>query len=300
MKFSPMKEQLRRLLEEAVRLVLRVPVVDRFFVFLAYQRKRVIRRRLEDRLQRLGLYGDEVQHGPFKGMTYPDPAVWVSCRFEKVIGFYEFEVYPWIQRLLVSPGRFTSIVNIGAADGYFAVGLGRLFGEIPVFAFEAADDRYRSLVLLAERNRLSGRLVAGRWCSPADLNALKVGSNPLVICDVDGYEDVLMDPETVPWLRESTILLEVHEFLAPDLDEGERSGFERKHPFLVREMGKKIRARFQGTHEIEECLVSAVPVDRYPVFQNLAMGDIFALAESDRCCIHPWFLMTPKAGRTQN
>jgi hypothetical protein len=301
MKLKGMRDRASMLFKDAVCAVLRVPAVDRLYVFLAFQRKRVIRRRVEDRLRRLGLYGDVVQDGPFKGMTYPDPSVWVSCRFEKVIGFYEFEMYPWIERLLVSPGRFTSIVNIGAADGYFAVGLGRLFAELPVFAFEASDERLRSLSKLAECNGLSGRLVTGGWCTPADLNSLAVGSNPVVICDVDGYEDVLMDPEVVPWLRASTILLEVHEFLAPDLDERERSEFERKHPFLVREMGKKIRARFQGTHEIEECLVSATPVDRYPVFQNLGMAEIFALAESERCCIHPWYLMTPKSAlRSQN
>jgi hypothetical protein len=290
-----MRSFVKKLLEELVCALLRVAWIDRFFVFAAYQHKRILRRRLEGRLEGLGLYGNIVQNGPFKGMAYPDSGVWVSCRFEKVIGFYEFEVYPWIEQILESKVRFTSIVNIGAADGYFAVGLGRLFEGAPVFAFEAADDRYRSLVRLGELNGLSARLSAGKWCAPADLLSLKVGSNPLVICDVDGYEDILMDPEVVPWLRSATILLEVHEFLAPDLDEEGKRAFERKHPFLVRDMGKKIRARFQGTHEIDERLVSAVPVDRYPVFLNLAMGEIFALAESDRCCIHPWFLMTPKS-----
>ena len=140
---------------------------------------------------------------------------------------------------------------------------------------------------------MSNRLVAGRWCSPEALAALDVGDCPLVVCDVDGFEDVLMDPALVPWLQEAVILLEVHEFLAPDLPGAEKEAFEKQHPFLVRDMGRKIRERFRISHVIEECLVGAVPIDRYPVFRNLSMGEIAALAESDRCCIHPWFLMTP-------
>lgn len=292
-----MKELARRILERLVRFFLLFGICDRFLVFAAYERKRKLRGQLEQKLRRLGLYGDTVQAGPFEGMKYPGPEVWVSCRFEKLSGFYEFELHHWIERLAGSGKAFTSVVNIGAADGYFSFGLGRLFPEARIFAFEAAENRYQSLVRVGEVNGMSNRLVAGRWCSPEALASLDVGDRPLVVCDVDGFEDVLMDPALVPWLREAVILLEVHEFLAPDLSSAEKDAFEKKHPFLVRDMGRKIRERFRVSHEIEECLVGAVPIERYPVFRNLSMGEITALAESDRCCIHPWFLMTPVAAR---
>ena len=58
-------------------------------------------------------------------------------------------------------------------------------------------------------------------------------ASPIVICDVEGDEDRLLDPVAVPPLRSATILVELHDFLVPGI-------------------GQKLRERFANTHAIGE------------------------------------------------
>ncbi len=267
--------------------------MERPFRYAAYHHKRALRRRVDAKLRSLGLLEDVIQNGPFKGLRYPpEDEHWVSCRFEKIIGCYEMELHPWIEQ--ISTKRYSSVINAGAAEGTFIVGLGRLFPEAKLYAFEPSTERSPTVEALAHLNGVADRLVMGKWCDPEALRSIDPGENPLVFCDVDGYEEVLMCKKAVPWLERADILLEVHEFRAKALSEGERQDFERRHSFLRRDMGKVIRSRFEDTHQIEECTVSGVPYEKFPFLENLSMPEISAMTESDRACIHPWFFMEAK------
>lgn len=261
------------------------------FRFLAYHHKRAVRRRVETKLRRLGLLDDVIQQGPFKGLRYPpNEEHWVSCRFEKIIGCYEMEMNPWIEQIAASK-KYTSVINAGAADGTFIVGLGMLFPTARLYAFEPSTERSPTVEALARLNGVSDRLTMGKWCDPEALRGIDPGEAPLVFCDVDGYEEVLMDKKVVPWLERADILLEVHEFPGTALPEAERSAFEARHAFLRRGIGQLIRDRFSDTHRIEECKVSGVPYEDFPILDNLSMPEILAMTESDRACLHPWFFL---------
>jgi len=265
--------------------------IGRPFAYFAYRRKRALRRQIEAKLLRLGLLGDVIQGGPFEGLRYPPREEhWVSCRFEKIIGCYEMEMHPWIERIAVSR-KYTSVINAGAAEGTVIVGLGRLFPDARLYAFESSTESSRTVEALAQLNGVADRLTMGKWCDPEALRAIDSGEAPLVFCDVDGYEEVLMDKKAVPWLERADILLEVHEFRATALSEGERRDFERRHAFLRRDIGKVIRKRFEDTHDLEERSVSGVPYEKFPLLENLSMPEILAMTESDRACLHPWFFL---------
>lgn len=286
---------LKRAFGRAVVSMMGRPWMERPFRSLAYHHKRALRRRTEAKLRRLGLLGDVIQSGPFKGLRYPpEEEHWISCRFEKTIGCYEMEMHPWIERAAATK-RYTSIINAGAADGTFIVGLGMRFPEARLYAFEPSTERSPTIEAIARLNDVADRLTMGKWCDPEALRAIDPGEAPLVFCDVDGYEEVLMDKASVPWLERADILLEVHEFRATALPEEERLAFERRHSFLRRDIGRLIRSRFDDTHMIEERTVSGVPYEAFPLLENLSMPEILALTESDRSCIHPWFFMERRA-----
>jgi hypothetical protein len=281
----------KTVLDKVSLWIMCLPCLDKPIQYLAYQRKRAFRRRTEARLRNWGLFPDVVQSGPFAGMKYPPGSkFWISCRFEKVIGCYEWELHSSLECLLQEKS-YTSVINAGAAEGSYAVGLGLRSPQARVYAFEASAERRADIQELAQLNGIAGRLAVLEWCDPAALRKIDPGKTPLVVCDVDGYEEVLMDPEQVPWLRHADIVLEVHEFLGRALSEKERAAFERKHDFLRRDMGDIIRARFSSTHHIEEYFVSSVPYEKFPVLLNLTMPEIQAMTDSDRACIHPWFVM---------
>src|SRR5712672_3591091 len=61
-----------------------------------------------------------VQQGPFRGMRYIDRAL-CSTLVPKWLGIYEREVGGCIEEAITLP--FQTVVDIGAAEGYYAVGL---------------------------------------------------------------------------------------------------------------------------------------------------------------------------------
>jgi hypothetical protein len=289
-----MKNLFKQLADRAALALMAQTLLERPFCYLAYRRKRVVRRRVEARLREMGLLGDTVLDGPFKGMRYPSHQnYFISGRFEKVIGYYEQETHSWIADL-VARKNYDTIFNIGAAEGSFAVGLALLFPRARIYAFEPEVGKVAVIRELARLNGVEERLTIGGWCDPRTLTEIDCGNHPLVVCDVDGYEEKLMDSEKVPWLTRADVILEVHEFLGKDLPESDRTRFEQKHSFLRRDIADTIRARFDGTHKIIETSVSGVPYERYPILNNLTMEEISAMTESDRACIHPWFLMESK------
>ena len=79
-----------------------------------------------------------VQAGPFQGMRYIGRA-FGSVYFPKLLGIYEREIYPYIDRVI--PEGHDLLVDIGVAEGYFAVGLA-LKQPAPVVGFEPGADGF--------------------------------------------------------------------------------------------------------------------------------------------------------------
>ena len=86
-----------------------------------------------------------------------------------------------------------------------------------MIAYEA--DPYLAPIsrLTARLNRVEDRIDQRGVCTPDDLAALPVQSGVVVICDCESAERELIDPERVGWLRDASLLVEVHEAVDPDL-----------------------------------------------------------------------------------
>jgi len=174
--------------------------------------------------------GLEVTGGPFKGLRYPPSAVGVVEQLvPKLLGSYERELHPSLQRVL--SGSHQQVVDIGASDGYYAVGLARALPGCPVHAYEMNPLPAKVCRRLAQANGVAERVVVGGECRPEDLRGLPEVPT-LVFSDCEGAEAELLDPSSVPLLRISTVVAELHESLAP--------GVERQVP-----------ERFAQTHDLE-------------------------------------------------
>ena len=72
--------------------------------------------------------GSTVQNGPFKGMRLALRSSWGEGDISPMLlGVYEQELHGVLTEF--SGEKYGAIVNIGAADGYYAVGTARLFGR---------------------------------------------------------------------------------------------------------------------------------------------------------------------------
>lgn len=173
----------------------------------------------------------DVASGPFKGMCYVHRSLG-SNYCPKLLGTYEMELWPVIERAIARNHR--TVIDIGAAEGYYAVGFARRLPAAWVVCFEAAVHEHHLLRKLARLNGVQGRIEMRGFCTPLLLNdALELGPSPLIICDIDGGEYELLDPQAVPMLRHTDMLVELHDFLRPGASEVLRERFTPTHAIEV-------------------------------------------------------------------
>lgn len=169
--------------------------------------------------------GSIVAAGPFAGMHYPVQAS-EGGRAPRLLGSYEASLHPVIESVIAR--NYAQILDIGAAEGYYAVGLAR---RMPDATIHARDTDPRARLLCAELARVNGvssRVLIGPEVTHADL-ALCANARTFVLCDIEGAEGLLLDPDKAHALAEADILVEVHEGMRPGLLALLTGRFQRTH-----------------------------------------------------------------------
>jgi hypothetical protein len=176
-----------------------------------------------------------VRDGPFAGMPYINEAH-CSSILPKLVGTYEQEIAPIIRDLMTR--TWDLVIDVGTAEGYYLVGLARQMPEPRIVGFEL-DPHARSLCReLAARNNLTERLEMHDGATVENLRTIIDAPRTLIIMDVEGMEDVLLDPALIPALAQCTIIVETHDC-------------------YVEGVSDRLCARFAGSHRITR--VDAVP-----------------------------------------
>lgn len=171
-----------------------------------------------------------VMFGPFRGMRYVERS-YGSEYWPKLLGTYENEIAsPLAEAIGRNPER---MVVVGAAEGYYAVGLLRLLPKAQMIAFEAVPEARAILARMAEMNSVNERIEIRGICDLEGLRAALDGdARKLMIVDIEGVEAVLMDPHAIPSLLRAEIIMELHDCLVPGVT-------------------ALIWSRFEGSHRIE-------------------------------------------------
>jgi len=218
-----------------------------------------------------------VRHCPFRGMRYPQAISVGSTLVPKLIGSYEKELHTFIDRICNVP--YTAIVDIGCAEGYYAIGLAMRIRGATVYAFDTHAEAIARCRAMAELNGVSSRVVTGEFCSPETLASLDLGSRALIVCDCEGFEGKLFTRQTVGALADHDVLVELHDFL--DI-----------------ELSSSIREVFSETHDIHAVKsVDDLEKAHTYVYEELEGFDLASrkilLAET-RPAVMEWFFMTPR------
>jgi predicted O-methyltransferase YrrM len=171
---------------------------------------------------------DGVIGGPFKGLQYGRQAV-CSALYPKLLGTYEKELHDSISQL--AQVNLRTLIDIGAAEGYYACGFARLFPQLKVIAYEAdLPGRYLLRQNLA-LNGLDNRVAIRGFCDAAEMGRVlaEVEQPALIICDTEGHEYELLVPDQVPALRHCYLLVEMHEFMLPGITDCIQQRFAATH-----------------------------------------------------------------------
>jgi hypothetical protein len=155
--------------------------------------------------------GHTVAGGLFAGMRLL-PRASEGCMLPKLLGCYEAELQPHLSRLAEAAPDL--VLNIGCAEGWYAVGMALLLPDAEVAAFDldpAARGLCREMAVL---NNVSARVAIGDTFRTADFAAYR-DRRVLVLCDIEGAERDLLDPLAAPDLRGFDLIVEAHDAREP-------------------------------------------------------------------------------------
>lgn len=171
--------------------------------------------------------------GPFAGLGYVDESVG-SMWWPKILGTYELELAETIDQLCAESPAW--VIDIGAAEGYYAIGMAWRCPKTQVIAFEGDLAGRQLQEELAVLNHVDDRLRIEEFCDADALRqALTVAGGGLIICDIEGGELALLNPEIAPDLVDDpwTLLVEIHDHVDATIAD-------------------TLIERFRDTHTIEE------------------------------------------------
>jgi hypothetical protein len=203
-------------------------------------------------------FGAVVRQGPFAGLRYTRRGVAMAEDVvAKLLGSYERELFGVLEEAIAR--RPPVVVNVGAGEGYYAVGVARRSPGADVVAFEIDPLRRLWCRKMAGANGVGGQVELRGGCDPAELERALAGRPSLVICDCEGAEAEVIVPALTPSLTRAFLVIEVHDFVS-----------ELIGPTLV--------AALEPTHALQWILAEPRWRDDYP---ELAQVPGFGYMEHD-------------------
>jgi precorrin-6B methylase 2 len=214
------------------------------------RRKIIIENKIKEEQELIDkLFGGSytVLNGPFRGMGYIGES---SCSqlLPKILGSYEEPIQPWIMEVIHSQ-KYTNIIDIGCAEGYYAVGFAKTLPNCQIIAYDRDKKALEQAALLAKINGVTN-IKYFEKCTHEELNN-RVTNKTLVFCDIEGAEDELLQPDKAKALINADIIVETHDCFNPGVSD-------------------RIVERFHSTHNIV-CVIDyphrmkkyAIPADHY-------------------------------------
>ena len=217
--------------------------------------------------------GTKVLQGPLQGLDFIERSA-EGCHIAKLLGCYEQPLQPYITAAIEK--NYSTLLNIGCAEGYYAVGLARAMPKTRSLAFDTDPKAQVACRELAAKNGVSDRVEVDGLFSPSDF-ANYDHKSTLVFCDIEGAELELLDPEIAPALKSLDLIVESHECLKPGITD-------------------TLIMRFSATHDIQ--LVSdngSRQLENAPAwFKQLSHLDQLLATWEWRSGPTPWLVLNPK------
>jgi hypothetical protein len=218
--------------------------------------------------------------GPFHGMRIELSPLSSRHLLGYILGSQELELREAIDNI-VARGYHT-ILNVGAADGYYAVGLAMRSPKARVEAFEALPELHPVIARTAAANGVASRVVIEGTCTSALLGTRLEAAkgSVLILMDIEGGEVGLLDPEKTPELTRADILVETHDAFVADAT-----------ATLIR--------RFRDTHDVacyaaRSRVLSDFPPDFLPLLRRWFPDLAVELMNERRTGQQRWLLLTAR------
>lgn len=154
----------------------------------------------------------QVRNGPFSGMKYPGFASFGSAFAPKLLGSYELEIQPAVEQFLKTK-NYAEIIDVGCAEGYYAVGFALRSKSSRVFAYDSEESARKLCKEMAKLNGVSDRVKIGSLFTPEELAIFQFSGRGLIICDCEGFEKELFNEKNLRNISNCDLIIETHDFI---------------------------------------------------------------------------------------
>lgn len=157
-----------------------------------------------------------IRYGPFKGFQFSSESWWGAAdRANMLLGLYEQEVLACLLRL---PKRYRYFIDVGAADGYYGIGVivGKIFEKS--WCYEVSEQGQHIIRVNAQLNNVSDQIVIrGKAGSTIhnDFSEDEAAQSVLFI-DIEGGEFELINEKLLEKFKYSIIFIELHDWFFSD------------------------------------------------------------------------------------
>jgi hypothetical protein len=218
-------------------------------------------------------HGTIIHSGPFQGMDYVNRAS-EGALVPRLLGTYESELHPHLAAF--AGAGVDCVIDVGCAEGYYAVGLARQMPGVTVYAHDIDANARAGCAQLAAKNGVADRVVIGGEFQPEDFQRF-AGRRALVMVDTEGAELDILQPDRGPALSGMRIIAETHDGFRPGaLD--------------------TLMKRFEATHDIVRVDQTGKVFDPPAWLKQLGHLDQLLAVWEWRSFPTPWLVMTPKNG----
>jgi len=220
-----------------------------------------------------------VGYGPFKGLKLDSNPRWSNRDYASMLlGLYEKEI---LDSIITVPASHRTFIDLGAADGYYGVGvlINDLFDYS--YCFEITKIGQKQIKANAILNNMLNKLkifgMAGDnfytflWNEGVDL------SKCVLLCDIEGGEFDLFSKKTFDIFKGAVIFIEIHEW-----HENGIVGFE------------KLKQSAEHNFEITEFTTGSRDLSKFPELKKFADTDRWLICSEGRGQLMTFLRLDPK------
>lgn len=220
-----------------------------------------------------------IQNGPFAGMLVQKNSTWKYSHVgQMILGVYESLV---LEALFSDRFRNRKyFVDIGAADGYYPIGLTKCGRISQAFAFEISPESRKSIIDNATTNGVIEKIdVQGL----ADYKIIKLLSKKIdfkktiFLIDIEGAEFDLLSREMLSLIRDSVVIIEVHNWI---------EGFLEKYSDFLSDASEYF--------SLDVMRYKSVDMKKLEAISDFPDDNRFILLSEGRPCLMRYLLLTPK------
>lgn len=218
-----------------------------------------------------------VLNGPFRGLKYPEFKSRSSSLYSKLIGSYEMELHPVIKQMINE--EFDQIINMGCAEGYYAVGLAISLPNVDIYAYDVDSEARKLTLKMASINGVSDRVFVKNKIETSSFKKIDFTKKTLIISDIEGYERFIFIPSVVQYLKNCFLIIETHDWVDIHISSNIENVFKASHNIKsIQSVGDNIKAKTYKFNELKD-------VDLLTKFR---------IFEEGRRFVDEWLIMSPK------